>query len=52
VTPYAEHFPAERWVHGADGVCTRMSRVQFPCLWFDGDAEEAAGFYVTLLPDS
>ena len=23
-----------------------------PCLWFDGDAEEAAGFYVTLLPDS
>jgi len=24
----------------------------FPCLWFDGNAEEAAGFYVTLLPDS
>jgi predicted 3-demethylubiquinone-9 3-methyltransferase (glyoxalase superfamily) len=23
-----------------------------PCLWFDGDAEEAADFYVTLLPDS
>lgn len=23
-----------------------------PCLWFDGDAEEAAAFYVTLLPDS
>jgi predicted 3-demethylubiquinone-9 3-methyltransferase (glyoxalase superfamily) len=23
-----------------------------PCLWFDGDAEEAANFYVTLLPDS
>jgi predicted 3-demethylubiquinone-9 3-methyltransferase (glyoxalase superfamily) len=23
-----------------------------PCLWFDGDAEEAAGFYVTLFPDS
>ena len=23
-----------------------------PCLWFDGDAEEAASFYVTLLPDS
>ena len=23
-----------------------------PCLWFDGDAEEAAEFYVTLLPDS
>lgn len=24
----------------------------FPCLWFDGNAEEAATFYVTLLPDS
>jgi predicted 3-demethylubiquinone-9 3-methyltransferase (glyoxalase superfamily) len=23
-----------------------------PCLWFDGDAEDAAGFYVTLFPDS
>jgi predicted 3-demethylubiquinone-9 3-methyltransferase (glyoxalase superfamily) len=23
-----------------------------PCLWFDGKAEEAAAFYVTLLPDS
>lgn len=23
-----------------------------PCLWFDGDAEEAANFYVTLLPES
>ena len=22
------------------------------CLWFDGQAEEAAGFYVTLVPDS
>ena len=22
------------------------------CLWFDGNAEEAANFYVTLLPDS
>ena len=29
-----------------------MSRVQFPCLWFDGNAEEAAEFYVSLLPDS
>ncbi|QWZ07313.1 VOC family protein [Nocardioides panacis] len=28
-----------------------MARV-FPCLWFDGNAEEAAEFYVTLLPDS
>ena len=23
-----------------------------PCLWFDGNAEEAANFYVGLLPDS
>lgn len=23
-----------------------------PCLWFDGAAEEAANFYVSLLPDS
>jgi len=28
-----------------------MAKV-FPCLWFDGNAEEAAEFYVTLLPDS
>ena len=24
----------------------------YPCLWFDGQAEEAANFYVSLLPDS
>src|SRR3954447_18104969 len=23
-----------------------------PCLWFDGQAEQAAKFYVSLLPDS
>ena len=23
-----------------------------PCLWYDGDAEEAAAFYVTLFPNS
>jgi predicted 3-demethylubiquinone-9 3-methyltransferase (glyoxalase superfamily) len=28
-----------------------MARL-FPCLWFDGNAEEAANFYATLLPDS
>jgi predicted 3-demethylubiquinone-9 3-methyltransferase (glyoxalase superfamily) len=28
-----------------------MSKVS-PCLWFDGEAEEAARFYVSLLPDS
>jgi len=24
----------------------------YPCLWFDGKAEEAASFYTTLLPES
>ncbi len=28
-----------------------MSKVS-PCLWFDGEAEEAANFYVSLLPNS
>jgi len=28
-----------------------MSKIA-PCLWFDGKAEEAARFYVSLLPDS
>ena len=28
-----------------------MSRIS-PCLWFDGNAEEAANYYVALLPDS
>src|ERR1700731_4418390 len=28
-----------------------MSKI-VPCLWFDGEAEEAARFYVSLLPDS
>ena len=28
-----------------------MSRIS-PCLWFTGEAEEAARFYVSLLPDS
>ena len=28
-----------------------MSKIT-PCLWFDGNAEEAANFYVSLLPDS
>ena len=27
-------------------------RKPFPCLWFDGKAEEAADFYTSLLPDS
>ncbi len=29
-----------------------MSDKIAPCLWFDGRAEEAANFYVSLLPDS
>jgi predicted 3-demethylubiquinone-9 3-methyltransferase (glyoxalase superfamily) len=28
-----------------------MSKIT-PCLWFDGEADEAANFYVSLLPDS
>jgi len=28
-----------------------MSKI-LPCLWFDGEAEQAAKFYVSLLPDS
>jgi len=27
-------------------------RSPYPCLWFDGTAEEAAGFYTSLLPGS
>ena len=27
-------------------------RRPYPCLWFDGNAEEAAEFYTSLLPDS
>ncbi|MBA3876709.1 MAG: hypothetical protein C0498_07205 [Anaerolinea sp.] len=27
-------------------------RAPYPCLWFDGKAEEAAAFYTSLLPDS
>jgi predicted 3-demethylubiquinone-9 3-methyltransferase (glyoxalase superfamily) len=28
-----------------------MSKIA-PCLWFDGEAEEAANFYVSLLSNS
>jgi predicted 3-demethylubiquinone-9 3-methyltransferase (glyoxalase superfamily) len=28
-----------------------MSKIS-PCLWFNGEAEEAANFYISLLPDS
>jgi predicted 3-demethylubiquinone-9 3-methyltransferase (glyoxalase superfamily) len=36
--------------HHQPGVLSR-SKIS-PCLWFDGEAEEAAKFYVSLLPDS
>jgi predicted 3-demethylubiquinone-9 3-methyltransferase (glyoxalase superfamily) len=29
-----------------------MAQKIVPCLWYDHDGEEAARFYVTLLPDS
>ena len=29
-----------------------MTRKISPCLWFDGRAEEAAGFYTSIFPDS
>jgi predicted 3-demethylubiquinone-9 3-methyltransferase (glyoxalase superfamily) len=29
----------------------QMSKI-YPCLWFDGQAEEAANFYVSIFPDS
>jgi predicted 3-demethylubiquinone-9 3-methyltransferase (glyoxalase superfamily) len=29
-----------------------IMRTLYPCLWFDGNAEEAANFYTSLLPDS
>lgn len=29
-----------------------MSQKIIPCLWFDGNAEEAANFYASVLPDS
>ncbi|MDN4162055.1 VOC family protein [Nocardioides abyssi] len=35
---------------GAAGAATTME--MYPCLWFDGDAEQAAEFYADRLPDS
>jgi predicted 3-demethylubiquinone-9 3-methyltransferase (glyoxalase superfamily) len=37
-----------RRVHSKEDTMAKL----FPCLWFDGNAEEAASFYVTLLPES
>jgi predicted 3-demethylubiquinone-9 3-methyltransferase (glyoxalase superfamily) len=30
----------------------KLSRRITPCLWFDNQGEEAAGFYVSILPNS
>jgi predicted 3-demethylubiquinone-9 3-methyltransferase (glyoxalase superfamily) len=38
-------------VHSLTKESLPMSKIA-PCLWFDGEAEEAAKFYVSLLPDS
>ncbi|MBA3829396.1 MAG: VOC family protein [Taibaiella sp.] len=29
-----------------------MNKQMYPCLWFDGQAREAADFYCTIFPDS
>ncbi|MEP6583761.1 MAG: VOC family protein [Ginsengibacter sp.] len=29
-----------------------MKKQMYPCLWFDGEAREAADFYCTIFPDS
>ena len=29
-----------------------MAKQMYPCLWFDGQAREAADFYCTIFPDS
>jgi predicted 3-demethylubiquinone-9 3-methyltransferase (glyoxalase superfamily) len=39
--PGKNQLPRSKW----------MSKIS-PCLWFDGEAEQAANFYVSLLPDS
>src|SRR5882757_8985037 len=51
--------PQRPWYGGAGGrrrgtnssTENSMSKIA-PCLWFDGEAEEAANFYVSLLPGS
>jgi len=41
-------YPPPRRVDSKEKAMAKL----FPCSWFDGNAEEAASFYVTLLPDS
>src|SRR5450631_1717548 len=43
--------PFVLWPIGTNKRNSPMSKIS-PCLWFDGEAEEAAKFYVSLLPDS
>ena len=33
-------------------ILTKMNKEIFPCLWFDGNAKEAADFYCTIFKDS
>jgi len=44
--PDAGEFDGSRWKGGSI-----MQKVT-PCLWFDGQAEQAASYYISLLPDS
>jgi predicted 3-demethylubiquinone-9 3-methyltransferase (glyoxalase superfamily) len=42
-----------RWQTTTTHEVTAVARPKvYPCLWFDGKAEEAADFYVSLVPDS
>jgi hypothetical protein len=57
-TPGGDEFAGpEASVGGSSGPTTSrpkehpMPRLA-PCLWFDGNAEEAASFYVSVFPDS
>jgi predicted 3-demethylubiquinone-9 3-methyltransferase (glyoxalase superfamily) len=49
---FAPHLPSES-VFDPFNRGDEMARPKlYPCLWFDGNAEEAATFYASLLPDS
>src|SRR5438105_7133735 len=52
ITNHYNVFPRgpDGWQSNQRGL-TAMQKVT-PCLWFDGQAEPAARFYVSLLPDS
>src|ERR1700722_13592274 len=47
----SDSHPPVRPVTARNGGTQRMSKIS-PCLWFNGEAEEAAKFYVSLLSDS